>query len=111
MYRGDGRSRVMAKGLAPSQQEDFKQLLSEFPDVAGEKLGRTTVIQHEIRVMDSEPIHQQPYKVRVARKGVIKKKIDNMLDMGIIQPSTSLLPQCWLRKRTEMFASVLTTGS
>ena len=33
--------KVMAKGLTPSQQEDLKKLLNEFPDVAGERLGRT----------------------------------------------------------------------
>ena len=36
--------KVMAKGLTLSQQEDLKQLLNEFPDVAGEKLGSTAVI-------------------------------------------------------------------
>ena len=47
-------------------REDLKQILNEFPDVAGEKLGRTSVIQYEIHVMDSEQIHQQPYRVPVA---------------------------------------------
>jgi hypothetical protein len=84
-----GLPKIMATGLTPSQQEDLKQLLNEFPDVTGEKLGRTAVIQHEIRVVDSEPIHQQPYRVPVTRKEVIKKEIDKMLGMGIIQPSTS----------------------
>ena len=84
-----GLPKIMTKGLTPSQQEDLKQLLNEFPDVAGEKLGRTAVIQHEIRVVDSEPIHQQPYRIPAARKEVIKKEIDKMLGMGIIQPSTS----------------------
>ena len=45
-------------GLTPNQQEDLKQLLNEFPDVTGEKLGHTAVIQHKICVMNSEPIHQ-----------------------------------------------------
>ena len=68
-----GLPKVMAKGLSPSQQEDLKKFLNEFPDVAGEKLGSTAVIQYEVRVMDSEPIHQQPYRVSVARKEVMKE--------------------------------------
>ena len=74
-YLPTGLPKVMAKGVTPSQQEDLKQLLNEFPDVAGEKLGSTAVIQHEICVMDSEPIHQQPYRVSVARKEMMKKEI------------------------------------
>ena len=64
----DQPKEVATNRLAPSQQEDLRQLLSEFPDVAGEGLGRTAAIQHEVRVMDSEPIRQQPYRVPVSRK-------------------------------------------
>ena len=43
-------NKVATNGLTPSQQEDLRQLLNEFLDVAGEELGRTTVIQNEVRL-------------------------------------------------------------
>ena len=46
----DDHQRVTVSSLTPSQQQDLQQLLQEFPDVAGEKLGRTTVVQHKIDV-------------------------------------------------------------
>ena len=70
---------VSTNSLAPSQQGDLRQLLSESPDVAGEGLGHTAVIQHEVQVMDSEPIHQQPYRVPASHKKRVKKEIDKML--------------------------------
>ena len=39
---------VTVDSLKATQQLDLKQLLQEFPDVTGEKLGRTSVVQHEI---------------------------------------------------------------
>ena len=39
------------------------------------ELGHTAVIQHEVRVMNSEPIHQQPYQVPTTHKQVVTKII------------------------------------
>lgn len=83
----DDQQLVTVNSLTASQQQELQQLLQEFPDVAGEKLGRTTAVQHEIDVEDSAPIRQQSYRLPEARKGVVKKEIDKMLTQGIVQPS------------------------
>ena len=59
----DGPQEVTVNSLEATQQLDLKQLLQEFPDVSGEKLGRTSVVQHEMEVGDSSPIRQQAYRL------------------------------------------------
>ena len=75
--------------LTASQQQELQQLLLEFPDMAGEKLGRTTAVQHEIDVEGATPIRQQAYRLPEARKEIVKKELDKMLDQGIVKPSHS----------------------
>ena len=57
--------------------------------MAGEKLGRTTTVQHEIDVEGSTPVRQQAYRLPEARKEVVKQELDKMLAQGIVQPSRS----------------------
>ena len=85
----DDQQLVVVDNLTASQQQELQQLLQEFPDVAEEKLGRTTVVQHEVDVGDSTPIRQQAYRLPEARKEVVKREIDKMLTQGIVQPSRS----------------------
>ena len=42
--------------LTTEQQQELRHVLQEFPDVVGEKLGRTTTVQHEIDVKGSTPV-------------------------------------------------------
>ena len=50
--------------LATSQAAQIEQLLQEFSDVAGARLGRTTVTEHTVEVGDTPPIRQHPYRER-----------------------------------------------
>ena len=43
----DDQQVVTVGSLTASQQRDLQQFLQEFPDVAGEELGRTTAVQHK----------------------------------------------------------------
>ena len=63
-------------------------LSAQFPDVLGEKLGQTTVVEHCIET-EARPIRQQPYRVPIAMKEEVKAELDSMLSLGIIQPSRS----------------------
>ncbi|XP_065356057.1 uncharacterized protein LOC135950441 [Calliphora vicina] len=52
-------------------------------------LGRTTLITHEIDVGDSKPIKQRFYPVSPAVEKLMYKEIDRMLELGVIEESTS----------------------
>jgi hypothetical protein len=58
-------------------EEENKQLFSlfeNFKDVFTDKLGCTDLIQHVIRLTDSKPCVQAPYKVPEALRDEVQKK-------------------------------------
>ena len=85
----EGAEPPQLPGLTTTQKNDILKLLAEFPTVTGGKLGRTTVVEHKVHVEGGQPIHQQPYQVAVARRDVLKKELDKMLEQGVIRASTS----------------------
>ena len=78
----DDQQLVTVSSLTTSQQQELQQLLQEFPDVAGDKLARTTAVQHEIDVEGSAPIWQQSCCLPEARKEVVKKELDKNAHPG-----------------------------
>lgn len=51
-------------------------------------LGSTNVTTHRIDTGDSMPIKQQPRRVPIHKQKIIREKVQEMLDKGIIEPST-----------------------
>ena len=54
-------------------------------------LGKTDYVQHSIITGDATPVHQRAYRHSIAAKAEIAKQTKQMLDAGIIEPSSS----CW----------------
>ena len=75
--------------LEYNQMNEVKTLLSKFPDVLTDLPGTTDNVEHEIIVTTGKPIRSKPYQVPFSLKKDIKTEIDNMLKMGIIEPSNS----------------------
>ncbi|UYV61868.1 K02A2.6-like [Cordylochernes scorpioides] len=46
-------------------------------------------VKHRIEIGDHAPIKQRPYRVSPREKSIIQTEVDNMLKLGIIQPSDS----------------------
>ena len=61
----------------------------QFPDVFSDIPGTTELVAHEIAVTLDQPIRSKQYPVPFALKEDIKKEIENMLQLGIIEPSNS----------------------
>ena len=75
--------------LNDEQTKEVQNLLEEYPDVFTEIPGTTDIVEHEIVVTSEKPIRSKPYPVPFSLKKDISKEIDNMLKMGIIEPSNS----------------------
>lgn len=76
--------------LNEEQQNKIKRLMQKFPDVFNEKSGRTKKVQHKIDLTPgSKPFNSPPFRYAPARKETIEQHIKEMLEQGIISPSTS----------------------
>ena len=74
------------------QLTQLTALIAEYRDIFAlkpEELGRTGLVQHRIDTGDNPPVRQRPYCVSDTQRGIIEEHVDDMLNRGIIQPSTS----------------------
>lgn len=74
------------------QLTQLTALIAEYRDIFAlkpEELGRTGLVQHRINTGDHPPVRQRPYRVSDTQRGIIEEHVDDMLNRGIIQPSTS----------------------
>jgi hypothetical protein len=53
------------------------------------QLGQTHLVTHHIDTGDAAPIKQRPYRTAPALNAEIERQVNEMLNHGIVQPSTS----------------------
>ncbi len=53
------------------------------------KLGRTSVIKHQIQTSDEIPVKSRAYRVSLFKKKIIEEEVEKMLREDIIEPSLS----------------------
>ena len=71
------------------QRQQFDAVISVFPNFEKQGLGRTSLIKHEIDVGSAKPIKQGFYPVSPVVEKLMFKEIDRMLELGVIEPSSS----------------------
>ena len=79
----------VGEDLSPEQHQDVKQLLTRNQDRFSEVPGRTDVIQHDIYTVPGKVVRQRPYRIPQARREGIKKEVENMLQLKVIEESNS----------------------
>ncbi|KAI2652407.1 Retrovirus-related Pol polyprotein from transposon 17.6 [Labeo rohita] len=75
--------------LSAAQKAELQHLVGQFPDVFSSRPGQTNVIQHDIRTPPGVIVRQRPYRVPEARRQVIEEEVQEMLKLGVIEPSRS----------------------
>lgn len=72
--------------------EEATQLLQTFKEVSSQfsaSPGKTTVVEHVIRLKDGRPIRQRPYRVPQQLVGKLQDEIKEKLRLRVIEPSKS----------------------
>ena len=95
----------------PSERASLVRLLGEFRDIFSRNnadLGRTDVTQHRIVTTKGVPVHSPPYRQPYHLRPEIDRQVAEMLDMGVITPSSSPLssPVLLVSKKMDHFDSV-----
>ena len=79
-------------GLAPAQATQGRQLLQRYADVfsrSDHDLGCSTLLEHEIPLIDDVPVRQRYRRLPPSQYEQVKAHIQLLLDGGVIRPSTS----------------------
>ena len=76
--------------LSTEQRQEFLHMLDEFAGVFAENPGLCKIGMHEIHVTpDFKPKRMRAYKVPEVLKPEVARQIQELLDLGFIQPSSS----------------------
>lgn len=80
---------LIQKQLNMEQKYQLQGVIEKFPSFAKEGLGKTNVICHTINTGNAIPIKQRHFPVSPAIEKLIYEELDRMLNMGVIEESTS----------------------
>ena len=75
--------------LTSEQRKEVGTLMKQYPDVLSSLPGRTDQIQHDIKLLTSETIRTKGYSIPYKTRSVMETEIQDMLDLGVIEPSIS----------------------
>ena len=68
--------------LQGTLESGFVKMFNDVP-------GQTEVLDHDLIIEHDRPLRQRPYAIPKMKRPQVKDEIDKMLEMGIIEPSTS----------------------
>ncbi len=75
--------------LSATQKAELQHLIGQFSDVFSAVPGRTHLLQHDIRTPTGVIVKQRPYRIPEARRQAIEDEVQQMLKLGVIEPSWS----------------------
>lgn len=82
---------IMSKNnLSEEQKKRLDMLVDKhFPEKEDLTIGQTNLVRHTIETGDAKPIKQRYYTMSPARQKLVEEELENMLKLGIVEPSRS----------------------
>ncbi|XP_069502965.1 uncharacterized protein [Ambystoma mexicanum] len=75
--------------LTVLQKSELSHLLQDFDDVFSSLPGRTSLTYHRIETKPGSIVRLRPYRIPESKVKAINQEVQEMLDLGIIEPSFS----------------------
>ena len=75
--------------LGKNQKDDLETLFQSYSDVLTDVPGKTHFIEHDVVLKSEIPVAKKAYLLPYALRGKVKQEIDNMLEAGIAEKSSS----------------------
>ncbi len=75
--------------LEDIKRQELQHLLDQFPALFHQRPGRTELIHHTIHLTDTTPSRQRPYRVPERLVEPLRKEVEMMRELGVIEPSMS----------------------
>ena len=75
--------------LSDNKKDELKLVLQSSSDVLSDVPGKTSVIEHDVMVKTESPVTKIAYMLPYALREKVRKEIDDMLEVGIAEKSTS----------------------
>ncbi len=75
--------------LTAEQTAELDSVLARYPSVFADTPGLTNAAVHTITLSSSTPVWTPPYSVPVAYRESFRKEIESLLELNIIEPSSS----------------------
>ena len=75
--------------LSTKQKKEVLELCRQFDSTLTDIPGRTSLLEFTIEMEDPRPIFVKPYPLPFAKAEVVKKEVDSMLRLGVIERAAS----------------------
>jgi hypothetical protein len=75
--------------LTSNQQQDLGSLYCKFQNIFSDVPGRTNLVSHKIQLTTDKPVRQKIYRTPQAMRDKIKRELDALLELGIIERANS----------------------
>ena len=75
--------------LDESQQQVINSLLEEYQEGLTDMPGLTNLGEHDIKLLNKEPIKSKPYPLPHALRGEVTKEVQKMIELRVVEPSSS----------------------